>query len=229
MYYVLALGILSILVIMLQPLKFVLKKREGFASFGNKAIASLLFCVAGAVAAGQRSMITWQVAVLLFGMLLAAIGDCLLAMRPVFDDPKHEDFIFPMGGLSFAVAHVLTFVALVSYVQFDLFPFDWRTLGFVLFLPLIYIGLWLRGNLELGKRGVPIVIYALILGGILWAAMMANELLAVMVALLYMFSDTALFFSNFGKKKCSERKLAWLVLLPYYAAQVALAYLIMII
>ena len=227
MYYVFALGALSVLAIVLQPLKHVLKKRKGFAQFGNKTIASMLFLMAGTVAAGMRETMNWQVAALLFGMCLAVIGDCLLAIGPALDEKKHEDFIFPMGGVSIAAAHVLTFVALLSFVDFE--GFDWRTLGIAAFLPIIYVALWLRRKLIFGKHGVPIVFYALILGGILWAAMLSNNFLAVVVALLYMFGNTALFFSKFGKKSFSRHKMTWLVLLPYYMAQAVLAYVMMII
>ena len=235
---VFAVGLLGVLVIMIQPLRLFMK-RKNFAGLGNKAFASLLFCIAGVVAAGMREFINWQAAVVLLSFCLAAIGDVLLAMGPVLKDPKKDQpFHLAFGGASFAAAHVLTLVALLAFVPFD--NFDWRTVGIALFLPLIYIALWIRGKFRFGRNGGPIVFYALILGALLWAAahaFAANRtlgLLAIAVAVLYIASDTALFFSNFGRdeikaKLRSGKSFLWLVMLPYYLAQALLACAVIVI
>jgi len=233
-----AIGLLGVLTIMLQPLRLFMK-RKNFAGLGNKAFASLFFCIAGVVAAGMRDFINWQAAIMLLSFCLAAIGDVLLAMGPVLKEPrKDQPFIFAVGGASFAAAHILTFVALLSFVPFD--DFDWRTFGIALFLPLIYIAFWIRGKLKLGRNGGPIVFYALILSALLWAAIhtlavdQTLGLFTIAVAVLYIISDTALFFSNFGsdkakKKLRSGKSFLFLVMLPYYLAQALLACALLVI
>ena len=237
-FVVFGIGLLGVLTIMVPPLRLFMKKKS-FAGLGNKAFASLFFCIAGVVAAGMRESIHWQASVVLLSFCLAAIGDVLLAMGPVLQEPKKEQpFIFAVGGASFAAAHVLTLVALLPFVR--LAGFDWRTLGIALVLPLVYAALWARGKLQLGRNGGPIVFYALVLSALLWAATQAfvvNRtlgLLAIAVAVLYIISDTALFFSNFGRDAAKEKlrrgkSFLWLVMLPYYLAQALLACAVIVI
>jgi|GEM_PF-3545436 len=235
---VFAIGLLGVLTIMIQPLRLFMKKKN-FAGLGNKAFASLFFCIAGVIAAGLRDFISWQAAIVLLSFCLAAIGDVLLAMGPVLKEPrKDQPFIFAAGSTSVAAARVLIFAALLSFVPFD--NFDWRTLGIALFLPLIYAALWIRGKLKFGRRSGLIVIYGLILGALLWAATHALAfdlilgLLTIAAAVLYIISDTALFFSNFGSNKVKERlrsgkSFLWLVMLPYYTAQALVACAVLVI
>ena len=230
MYLTLALGLCGVLTIMLQPLRFILKNKRAFAGLGNKAFASMFFCLAGVAAAGARESIHWQAAVILLSFCLAAIGDVLLAMGPVLVDPKADrNFVFAAGGMSFAAAHVLSAAALLSLVRLD-----WRLLPLAFALPVLYAVLWAAKKFRFGRKGGPILFYALVLGAILWAAAMALAvnralgLLALAAALLYMFSDTALFFANFGSAAAKEKlrsgkSFLWLVMLPYYSAQALLA------
>jgi len=150
MYLAIALGVLSILVILLQPLKYVLKKRAGFASLGNKSTASLLFCIAAAVAVGMREDIPWQVAVLLFGLCLAAVGDVLLAMGPVFIDDKIEKFIFPLGRVCLAAAFGMSLLAL--FVRFG-----WNAWGLAEYLTVAYVLLFLP-YVALKKETLPVLL-----------------------------------------------------------------------
>jgi len=176
--------------------------------------------VAGAAA---RERLNWQAAALLFGFCLACLGDILLAVEPVLDNPeKNKNYAFMMGAVPFFLAHVLNLAVLISRGGFS--PF-YAPLVFI--LPAFYAGLWKQKILDFGKQGVPLLIYALVLGALVPAAAMARGplmWLALPASCLFILSDTSLFLFNYGTKKDAGcAKVSWLVMFPYYLAQALMA------
>ena len=220
MLLAIALGLCGVLFIMLRPLRLVLK--GPMAGLAGKAFASMFFCLAGVAGAAQRERLNWQAAALLFGFCLACLGDVLLAIEPVLDNPaKNKNYAFVMGAVPFFLAHVINLAVLLSRGSFTLW-----LLPLLPILPALYAVLWKRKILNFGKVGVPLVIYALLLGSLVWAAAQtggALRWLALPAACLLAFSDTALFFFNFGPEKERGAGFGWLVMFPYYLAQALMA------
>ena len=217
------LGLGGVLCIMLRPLRLFAKPQ--YAGFASKAFASLLFCLAGAAAAWSRESLSWQAGAMLLGFCLAAVGDVLLAAEPVLKNPeKRRDMVFALGGVAFVLAHGINLAVLCSRTQFMIW-----TLPLLAVLPALYLVLWRRKILNLGKNTVPIMIYALLLSAMLWAAAgiltcdLPLGLLILPAVILLAFSDTFVFYGQFGRKKISGRAFSWLVMFPYYIAQTLMA------
>jgi len=215
-----ALGLCGVLCIMLRPLRLVVK--GPFAGFASKAFASMFFCLAGVAGAAQRERLSWQAAALLFGFCLACLGDVLLAIEPVLANPaRDKDYAFVMGAVPFFLAHVLNLVVLLSRGEF----MPWL-LPLLIILPTLYAVLWRRGILKFGSVGVPLLIYALLLGALTWAAAQTSGTLrwvTLPATCMLALSDSALFFFNFGPQKGPGRGFSWLVMFPYYLAQAIMA------
>ena len=216
-----ALGLCGVLFIMLRPIRFVLK--GPMADFANKAFASMFFCLAGVAGAAQRERLNWQAAAVLFGFCLACLGDVLLTIEPVLEDPaRTKGYAFVMGAVPFFLAHVLNLVVLLSRGERT----PWL-LPLAVLLPALYAILWKCKVLNFGKAGGPLLIYALLLGALILAAARTDgalRWLALPAACLLAFSDTALFLFTFGpKKERPDRGFYWLVMCPYYLAQALMA------
>ncbi|MCL2300167.1 MAG: lysoplasmalogenase [Firmicutes bacterium] len=222
MVLTIALGLCGVLFIMLQPARLLLKGPMG--DFAGKIFSSMFFCLAGVAGAAQRERLNWQAAALLMGFCLACLGDVLLAIGPVLHDPaRNKDYAFLMGAAPFFLAHVLNLAVLLSRGAFA----PWL-LPLLILLPVLYALLWRRKILDFGKLGVPLLVYALLLGALVWAAAQTVGLLrwlALPAACLLALSDTSLFLFNFGSKKEQERpaSFSWLVFFPYYLAQTLMA------
>jgi len=216
-----ALGLCGVLCILLQPMRLVLKGPMG--GFACKIVSSMFFCLAGVAGAAQRERLNWQAAALLLGFCLACLGDVLLAVGPVLYRPeKDTDFAFMAGAAPFFLAHVLNLAVLLSRAQIS----PWLT-PLLLVLPAVYALLWRRKFFDFGKLGGPLLIYALLLGALVWAAALtggALRRLSLPAACLFALSDTALFRFNFGpKKNRPPAAFSWLVMFPYYLAQALMA------
>jgi len=229
MLLTIVLGLGGVLCIMTQPLRLVAK--PNYAGFFSKACASLLFCLAGAAAAWSRESLSWQAAAMLLGFCLAAVGDVLLAAEPVLKNPeKSRGLVFALGGAAFVLAHGINLAALCSRTAFS----AWL-LPLLAVLPALYLILWQRRILNLGKNGTPIMVYALLLGAMLWAAagILIDErllgLLALPAVILLAFSDTFVFYGQFGRKRLSGTAFSWLVMFPYYIAQTMMACIVIYI
>ena len=223
MILTIALGLCGVLCIMLQPFRFAVK--GPFAGFAGKTFASMFFCLAGVAGAAQRGQLNWQAAALLFGFCLACLGDILLAIGPILKDPERDkNYAFAMGAVPFFLAHVLNLAVLVSRADFSFW-----TLALLPVLPIAYAVLWRQGIFKFGKVGGPLLVYALLLGTLVWGAAQTGgtlRLLALPAAFLFALSDTSLFYFNFGQKKKPNRtgkEFSWLVMFPYYAAQALMA------
>ena len=217
------LGLCGVLCIMLQPMRRLIK--GPFGSFAGKAFASMFFCLAGVAGAAGREFLNWRAAALLFGFCLACLGDVLLGIEPILNNPaRDKDYTLAAGAAPFFLAHALNLAVL--FPRGDLQPW---LLPVLLVLPLLYLILWNRKVFDFGKAGAPLVIYALLLGALVWAAAQAEGTLrwfALPAALLFALSDTALFYFNFGPKKNTDhagKGFSWLVMLPYYLAQALMA------
>ena len=221
MLLTIALGLCGVLCIMLHPLRFVVK--GPFAGFAGKAFASMFFCLAGVAGAAQRGQINWQAAALLFGFCLACLGDILLAAEPVLANPaRDKNYAFVTGAVPFFLAHVLNLAVLLSRGEFN----PWL-LTLLPVLPMVYAILWQRKIFDFGKVGGPLLIYALLLGALIWAAAQtggALRMFTLPAACLLALSDTSLFFFTFGPKKGRPGAgFSWLVMFPYYLAQALMA------
>ena len=216
-----ALGLFGVLCIMLQPLRRRLAGPIG--DFAGKIFSSMFFCLAGVAGAAAREGLNWQAAALLFGFCLACLGDIMLAIGPVLDSPeKNGAYARTMGAVPFFLAHVLNLVVLISRGGFS--PY-YAPLVFI--LPAFYAGLWKQKILDFGKQGVPLLLYALVLGALVPAAAMTRGALlwlTLPASCLFILSDTSLFLFNYGPKKDIARaKVSWLVMFPYYLAQALMA------
>jgi len=223
MVLTIALGLCGVLMIMLQPVRRVLKGPMGF--FAGKIFASMFFCLAGVAGAAQRERLNWQAAALLLGFCLACLGDILLTIEPVLGDPaRDKGYAFAVGAVPFFLAHVLNLAVLLSKGAFV----PWL-LTLPIILPALYAALWKRKTLDFGKLGGPLLVYALLLGSLMWAAAQTNGILrwlALPAACLFALADTSLFLFNFGPKKEQDRTgtgFSWLVMFPYYLAQAFMA------
>lgn len=206
----------------LRPLRFFAK--PPFAGFGSKGFGSMFFCLAGVAATAQRDYVSWQAALLLMGLCLAAAGDIMLAAEPVLHLPeKDKNYAFVMGSVMMLLSHGLNVAALLSRANFM-----WQLLVPMVGLPIIYAILWATKVLRLGKAGLPVLFYALVLGAEFCAATQAGMALgqvgqlAVPAVVLFLWSNTALFLANFGRKQVEDRSrgvFLWVVILPYYVAQ----------
>ena len=222
-FLTIGLGLCGVLCIMLQPIRMLLK--GPMAGLASKAFASMFFCLAGVAGAAQRERLNWQAAALLFGFCLACLGDILLAVEPILKNPERDkNYAFVTGAVPFFLAHVLNLAVLLSRGAFN----PWL-LALLPVLPAMYAVLWRRGTLNFGKVGGPLLIYALLLGALIWAAAQTGgtlRLLALPAACLLALSDTSLFFFNFGPKREQGRPgagFSWLVMFPYYLAQALMA------
>jgi len=220
MILTIALGLCGVMCIMLRPLRVAVK--GPFAGFASKAFASMFFCLAGVAGAAQREQLNWQAAALLFGFCLACLGDILLAVEPVLKDPERDkNYAFVTGAVPFFVAHVINLAVLLSSWVFT----TWL-LPVMIILPSLYAVLWRRKVFNFGKVGGPLLVYALLLGALMWAAAQtggALRLLALPAACLFAVSDTSLFYYNFGPKRERNAGFSWLVMFPYYLAQALMA------
>ena len=223
MLLTIALGLCGVLCIMVHPLRLIVK--GPIAGIASKAFASMFFCLAGVAGAAQRGQLNWQAAALLFGFCLACLGDILLAVEPILKDPERDkNYAFVTGAVPFFLAHVLNLAVLISRGGFN----PWL-LVLLLPLPSLYALLWQRKIFDFGKVGGPLLIYALLLGALIWAAAQtggALRLLALPAACLLALSDTSLFYFTFGPKKEQGHPgagFSWLVMFPYYLAQALMA------
>jgi len=161
MLLTIALGLAGVLFIMVGPVRFALKGPIG--GLANKAFASMFFCLAGVAGAAQRESLRWQAAALLFGFCLACLGDVMLAMEPVLDDPARDrNYAFAVGAVPFFLAHVINLAVLLSRGTFT----PWL-LPLLAVLPAAYAILWKRKLLNFGKAGIPLLLYALLLVSIM--------------------------------------------------------------
>jgi len=216
-----ALGLCGVLCIMLHPLRLVMK--GPFAGFAGKAFASMFFCLAGVAGAAQRERLNWQAAALLFGFCLACLGDILLAIEPILANPERDkNYAFMTGAIPFFLAHVLNLAVLLSRGRFT----PWL-LPLLLILPVVYAILWRLKIFDFGKVGGPLIVYALLLGALVWAAAQtggALRRLSLPGTCLLALSDTSLFFFTFGpKREGRPGSFSWLVMFPYYLAQALMA------
>jgi len=221
-----ALGLCGVLCIMLQPARKLLKGPMG--GFAGKIFSSMFFCLAGVAGAAQRvrrgEPFNWQTAALLLGFCLACLGDIMLALEPVLENPeKDRNYARAMGAVPFFLAHALNLAVLLSKVELN----PLLLLPAALLLPALFAVLWQRKILDFGREGVPLLIYGLLLGALLSAAAWTRSPLlwfALPASCLFALSDTALFLFIFGKKQENERvKTVWLVMFPYYLAQALMA------
>jgi hypothetical protein len=232
MWLVFLLGGLGVVVIMTNPLRML--HRQPIAALGNKALASLCFCLAGVVAAAQREQLSFPAAGLLMGFLLAMVGDIFLALEPVLAHPERDrGFAFLAGGLPFLLAHAVNLAVLWQAAPVP--AGSWWLLPGVLLLPGVYALLWGTGLLRLGKAGGGLLVYAALLSALLTAAVSLAVFaptprrlaaLALPAALLFIASDTSLFLATFGHEKLQPKikaHFSFFVMLPYYLAQALMA------
>ena len=149
---------------------------------------------------------------ILAGLIFSLAGDIFLML------PKDRFF---SGLISFLIAHILYIIAFAPGV---VLPLQWWPGFFVLVFLIIILRLILPGadNLK-----VPLVIYAVIIGGMLWIGTerMLNlgtisALQAAVGAALFVASDSALAVRRFIREFPAAEGI---ILATYYAAQLLIA------
>ncbi|MDR1905837.1 MAG: lysoplasmalogenase [Clostridiales bacterium] len=224
MFTVIFLGALGILIMLSRQLLF--KKIGNAAGLAFKTFASLCFCFAGVFAALEHG-IDMRVALILAAFLMALTGDILLALPPYLKE-DYVKFISGIGGAAFVFGHILYIVAFAVSAEFMFY-----LLPAVLLIPTVFAVLIKTGKLKPEKKAaLPIICYGLILGAM--ATTTLNLVLKTTVsgytafaaALLFVLSDTALFFFNFGSDKIKSlhgKLFTYFVMVPYFAAQALFA------
>jgi len=148
------------------------------------------------------------------GLIFSLGGDVFL-MLP---NPS----LFVVGLVSFLIAHVLYIAA---YTSRSGFHFTWWL--FLLYALFVVVMLWLLWP-HVGNLRVPVIIYAGVLGTmgwqaaeLWWAVRDTGALLAMIGAILFLVSDTALALNKF-RAPLPNRDL--IVMSTYYAAQLLIAW-----
>ncbi|MDR0531177.1 MAG: lysoplasmalogenase [Oscillospiraceae bacterium] len=205
----------------------VLRNREKErARLVAKLLASLLFCLAAFWAAAKRAQpLNPQTALMLMALIMGFMGDILLGLDR-FVPPEDRTFLTMMGGVPFFFGHVLYIILLLSEA-----PLHWPLLLLLPLAPLVFFALQKLHVFELGRHWKMFLTYGLVLGCMMLStlnlALRGGALGRLMwcPGVLFAISDTTLFLSSFGKQK--RRAHAYLVMLPYYAAQTLFALSVM--
>lgn len=148
------------------------------------------------------------------GLIFSLGGDVFLML------PNPNMFVF--GLVSFLIAHVLYSAAYISRAGFH---FTWWL--FLLYALFVGAMLWLLWP-HVGSLCIPVIIYAAVLGimgwqaaELWWAVRDTGALLAMIGAILFLISDTALALNKF-RAPLPNRDLV--VMSTYYAAQLLIAW-----
>ncbi|MBD3275647.1 MAG: lysoplasmalogenase [Candidatus Marinimicrobia bacterium] len=149
---------------------------------------------------------------ILSGLIFSLAGDIFLML------PKDR---FISGLVSFLIAHILYIIAFAPGI---VLPMQWWPGFFVLVFLIILLRLILSGAANLK---IPVVVYAIIIGGLLWIATerMLNlgtfsALQAAVGAALFVASDSALAIRRFIRDFPASEGI---ILATYYAAQLLIA------
>ncbi|MDR3345059.1 MAG: lysoplasmalogenase [Oscillospiraceae bacterium] len=221
---VIIIGLLSVMTVTLRVLTAA-GKSSASGGFAAKAIASVLFCMAG-IAAVSGHEITLPRAGMLAAFIFAFMGDVFLGLGP-FTHEKHKSFFFTLGSVPFLLAQLLYIAVLIS-----LAPLKAALLPIAFALPVLYLLLIGRRTLAyLCENTVPILCYGAVVSVMVMAAANAFAAghaagaFALPAGVLFAISDTALFLHNFGndRVRAQGKTLTALVMLPYYAAQALFA------
>lgn len=191
------------------------------AAFFFKGAAGLCFVAVGVIAAiGCRSgAFAWRVVA---GLLFGLLGDQLLAMR--FIQKERHDMFFALGGVAFALGHVLYIAALVQLRSFSL----------RVTVPVLLVGLAASAGYarvresNAGRLQIPGVLYiALVILTSAFACGAAAHLpnagtgMFALGTICFVVSDNILCSYCFGNKKNFAMNEALHV--SYYAAQLLIA------
>jgi uncharacterized membrane protein YhhN len=228
MIAVIVCGALGVSAVLIRQLFFKGGKLTGFAC---KVLASFLFCIAGIFAVLERG-IDPRSALMLAAFVSAFAGDILLALSG-FADEKSNAFFSAIGGAAFLGGHIMYIIVFFGAAKFN--PY---LIPIFFILPTAYAFLIRTKRVNPGKNVLPVWLYSVVLGAMLTsvinlaAARNRAGILAVIAGALFVFSDTALFFFNFGSEKIRMlhgKLFIFLVHIPYFAAQFLFASTIILI
>jgi uncharacterized membrane protein YhhN len=228
MIAVIVCGVFGVSAVLVRRLFF---KNGRLAGFGCKVLASFLFCVAGIFAVLERGIDLFS-ALMLVAFVLAFAGDILLALAG-FADEKSVAFFSMVGGAAFLGGHIMYIAAFFGTTKFH--PY---LIPIFFVLPILCAFLIKTKRINPGKNTLPVLLYSAVLGAMLTSvinlAASGNDagILAVIAGALFVFSDTALFFFNFGNEKIRGlhgKLFIFLVHIPYFAAQFLFAATILLI
>jgi uncharacterized membrane protein YhhN len=148
------------------------------------------------------------------GLIFSLGGDIFLML------PNPGTFVF--GLVSFLIAHLLY---IAGYTSRGGFRFTWWL--FLLYALYVAGMLWLLWP-HVGSLRIPVIVYAAVLGimgwqaaELWWAVRDTSALLAMIGALLFLISDTALALNKF-RAPLPNRDL--IIMSTYYAAQLLIAW-----
>ena len=203
-------------------------REENFVrAFWLKGAAALFFVAVGAVllSCGEGSRFAWMT---LGGLALGLCGDQLLALRLIYE--KQHDFFFTIGASSFGIGHVLYVLAL-------------RTVGALkvwIILPVFFVG-GILSLLYAGKKGTDVgkktplaigyISIVLFMASVAVNTAVQSQSLAGLLfsvgGVLFCVSDNILCAYCYGKKPVWRMNRD--IHITYYAAQLAIAWSILLI
>lgn len=189
-----------------------------------KLAASILFCLTAFLAAAQRTeAMNIQATLMLAGLVLGLMGDVVLGVDK-FVPKDGRGYILIIGGVPFFFGHVAYIALLLSYGNFNL----WLLLLLPI-LPLLF--LFFNKLFPLGDMLAPMLLYALVLGGMMMLtlnlALQGGPLgrLMILPGILFAISDSCLFIGKYGIQKFPRLQplLCYMVAIPYFSAQALFA------
>lgn len=197
------------------------RERDHRAAFFFKGAAGLCFVAVGILSAivCRHGFFAWRTVA---GLLLGLLGDQLLAMR--FLRPKQHDMFFALGGVAFALGHMMYITALLSLGAFSL----------RVAIPVLLLGLAASGGYahlrrsNAGKLQLPGAMYiALVVAvsavacGSAAAQPGIGRIMFALGAVCFVFSDNILCAYCFGNKQ--EQHMNRALHIFYYSAQLLIA------
>jgi len=199
------------------------RKRER-ARLAAKLAAALLFCAVALLSALRRTEpMNRAAALMLAALALGLIGDAMLGLDK-FLARESRAYLLMGGGAPFFVGHIVYIALLLPYAKLN----PWL----LLLLPVLpALFLLIHKFFGMGKTLLPMLIYALVLGGMMLStlniALMGGTLgrLMALPGVLFAVSDSTLILGAYGKDKLKRFAplMAYLVPVPYFGAQVLFA------
>jgi len=199
-------------------------RRRERARLAAKLAASLLFCLVAVLAAARRAEpMNARATLMLAALGLGLVGDAMLGLDR-FMSNENRAYVMLVGGAPFFFGHILYIIALLPYGNVN----PWL----LLLLPVLpCLFLLIHKFFGMGKTLIPMLVYALVLGGMmiltLNIALPGGPLgrLMALPGVLFAVSDSSLFLGAYGKERVRRYAplLSYAVSVPYFTAQALFA------
>ncbi|MDR0751785.1 MAG: lysoplasmalogenase [Christensenellaceae bacterium] len=201
------------------------RKSSQSSGFVFKCISSLFFCLTGIIAVFTREFDNNTLpALILTALMIAMAGDIILTL-PFYCKEEYSNLFSAIGGVAFFTGHILYITAFFINTNFNIY-----LIPIALIPVLIYCFMIKFKIMSPGKNAPFILGYSIVLGILLLSVsqnLQDHSIFSYIIlpaALLFILSDTSLFLYNYGNPKLKSSFTAnYLILLPYYIAQVLFA------